>query len=102
MTEDEIDFVQKLLRRVSEGRLGSAKNGAEQVMAHSLFNGMDWKALYDKKLPAPIIPVVGSRTDFQHLDDGFTGLKPPAILDNSENIETRTHQIFWDFDFSAE
>lgn len=46
------DLVKKLLVRDKAKRIGSSKNGAEDIKKHKWFRGLNWAALYNKQLPA--------------------------------------------------
>jgi hypothetical protein len=39
------------------------KNGAIDIKSHPWYAAMNWKALLDKKLKAPFIPIVKSLSD---------------------------------------
>jgi len=45
----------ELLQREPEDRLGF-KNGAEDIMAHEFFEGVDWSAAASKLTEIPFIP----------------------------------------------
>lgn len=58
MPHDAVDLIRKLLVREPEGRLGYHK-GAEEIMEHGFFHGMDWAALYRKEVTPPFRPTGG-------------------------------------------
>lgn len=82
LAEDAIDFIRELLRVEPERRLGSGTNGADQVMAHTLFTGINWDDLYHKRVPVPFTPTVADRTDAHYFDSEF------ALLDMSSTVDT--------------
>lgn len=54
---DAKDLIEKLLVVDVTKRLGGTRGGgAVEVMAHPWFAGIDWDALYKRKLRAPINP----------------------------------------------
>ena len=52
---ESADFINKLLLRKVENRLGS-KNGAKEIKEHPWLKYYPWKELENKTLPAPFIP----------------------------------------------
>jgi serine/threonine protein kinase len=90
LTRDAIDFIQKLLSKDPETRLGSGRNGADQVMAHAIFRGIDWDGLYHKRVPAPFIPKAASRLDVSSFDPEFALLDTSADIDTQESMSSRT------------
>jgi hypothetical protein len=52
----------------TEERLGFGPNGASDVKSHTWFSRVDWKAITDKTVKAPFIPIISSREDTQHFD----------------------------------
>jgi hypothetical protein len=52
---ESADFINNLLMRKAEERLGT-KKGASELKAHSWLKYYPWSELQDKKLPAPFIP----------------------------------------------
>ena len=51
-----------------ERRLGSGKTGAEEIKKHKWFGRLDWAALQQKRLPAPIKPKVTRPLDTSNFD----------------------------------
>jgi serine/threonine protein kinase len=45
------DLIKKLLSSDRTKRLGNMKGGAEDVKRHKWFKGVDWQALYDRRIP---------------------------------------------------
>eukprot|EP00917_Polyrhabdina_sp_WS-2016_P017416 GHVP01037635.1.p1 GENE.GHVP01037635.1~~GHVP01037635.1.p1 ORF type:complete len:321 (-),score=64.88 GHVP01037635.1:2628-3590(-) len=50
------DLILKLLVKTPEDRLGSGRDGAEEVKNHPWFESMDWESLRNKKIKPPFIP----------------------------------------------
>ena len=93
MTMDTIDFIQKLLSKEPERRLGSGTNGApppDQVMAHSFFAEINWDDLRHKRVPGPFVPTAAAnpnRTDTSNfVDSQFPLLDTPSIINTSEGM----------------
>jgi serine/threonine protein kinase len=83
---DAIDFIQKLLQKDPERRLGSITNGADQVMAHAFFCRINWDDLYHKRIPAPFVPTVLGGTDISHFVSEFTLSDTQAVMENQEGM----------------
>lgn len=62
------DLVRKLLTADRTKRIGNLKNGAEDIKKHKWFRGLNWAALYNKQIPAPIVPEVEGPSDTRHYD----------------------------------
>jgi serine/threonine protein kinase len=86
MSRNTIDFIQNLLSKDPETRLGSGSKGADKVMAHAFFSEINWDELYHKRVLAPFVPVVANRIDVSNFDSTFTILDKPAIIDTPESI----------------
>lgn len=75
------DLIQSLLNRDVTKRLGNLSGGANDVIRHPWFEGVDWQALLAKRIPAPIVPVqthAGDSANFQKYD-AFDIAKMPAL-----------------------
>jgi serine/threonine protein kinase len=89
MTSGSIDFIQNLLSKDPETRLGSGASGAEKVMAHAFFDEINWDDFFHKRVPAPFIPTVANRVDCSNFDSEFDILDTSAILDSSESTSSK-------------
>ena len=54
-SNDSVDFVNKLLKRKEDKRLGS--KGIEEIKQHSWFKNFDWIGVKNIKVNAPFIPI---------------------------------------------
>lgn len=63
------DLIKKLLVHDRTRRLGSMKNGTEDVKCHKWFKVIDWNLVYQRKLKAPIIPKLAHPGDTRNFDD---------------------------------
>lgn len=68
LSEASKDFLRHLLARNPDERLGSGSNGAEDVMKHSFFEGVNWDDLYHQRTSPPFKPVVDSPIDVKYFD----------------------------------
>lgn len=86
------DLIQALLTRDVTKRLGNLSGGANDVIRHPWFEGVDWHALLNKTIPAPIIPVqshAGDSANFQKYD-AFDITKMPALQQQRQSPVTNT------------
>lgn len=63
------DLIKKLLVNDRTRRLGSMRNGAEDVKRHRWFRGTNWDDVLEKKLKPPIVPKVSHDGDTGNFDD---------------------------------
>jgi serine/threonine protein kinase len=56
ISDSAADVIFKLLQVNPEKRLGSGKTGADEIKQHRFFSRIDWNALEQRKIPAPIKP----------------------------------------------
>ncbi|KAI0797848.1 cAMP dependent protein kinase [Abortiporus biennis] len=84
------DLIKAFLHPDRSKRLGNLIGGAEDVLQHPWFRGVDWDALERREIRAPIIPHVTSLDDTRHFSrlplppaDEIPGLireeQPPAL-----------------------
>jgi len=85
------DLVSQLLVVQPTKRLGVVKGGAQLVKDHPWFRGFNWSALLKRKLKAPIIPKVKSKTDTSNFDEFVE-----AVNEVKEYVDDGTG---WDADF---
>ena len=87
----EVYFLQKLLSRDPELRLGSGPTDAEEVMKHEYFAGIDWDGLYHKRVSAPFVPLINENTDTSNFDAEFPSTRP--VLTPVQSGETKILSI---------
>jgi hypothetical protein len=61
-----------------ERRLGSGPTGATEIKQHKWFSRLDWQAMVNKTLPAPINPKLKNPLDTSNFDS-FDAPEPPAV-----------------------
>ena len=81
---EAIDFINKLLERKQEKRLGS-KNGVKELMAHPWLKYYPWEDLKEKSLPPPFIPEQSDNFDKKYCE---------SIEKISEETKIRYEEIF--------
>jgi len=60
--------LRKLLNTDQSQRLGSAKNGGDEIKREQWFVGVSWTDVYNRKVEPPIKPVVTSADDTANFD----------------------------------
>jgi serine/threonine protein kinase len=91
-----------MLQRDVSLRLGS--RGADEIKSHAFFEGLDWHAVYERKVEAEFKPPVGGDTDVACFEAEFTSEAPvDSVVDTSvlsSTAKERTH--FEGFTYAAE
>jgi classical protein kinase C len=101
MPRDSVSILQKLLTREPEARLGSGPTDAQEIMSHAFFRNVDWDDIYHKRVPAPFIPTLKSRTDTSNFDSEFTSVTP--VLTPVQSVLSQAMQEeFRGFSYSAD
>ena len=86
LSEEAKDVIRKLLEKNPKNRLGS-KEGIEEIKRHPFFASIDFKAVEEKKLPAPFIPELENDTDVQYFDEEFTNEEVGMSYIPKKNME---------------
>jgi serine/threonine protein kinase/CRP-like cAMP-binding protein len=58
----------KLLHPNPFHRLGSGRNGLQEIKTHAFFDGLDWEALESMKIKAPYLPPITNIMDTSHFE----------------------------------
>ena len=56
LSEDLRDFMRCLIQPDVTKRYGNLRNGVDDIKTHKWFSGLDWMAVFNKRLSAPMIP----------------------------------------------
>jgi len=57
------DLIKSFLCADRSLRLGCTKSGPDDVKGHKWFRGVDWKIVFERKIPPPWVPKVKSSQD---------------------------------------
>ena len=76
ISEESTIFMDLLLEREPEVRLGWGEEDAEEVKAEEFFNQFNFEALLAKKIPAPFVPKLKNLEDVSYFDEKFTQAIP--------------------------
>ena len=66
------DLMSKFMENDPKKRLGSGKNGWEDIKNHPYFNDVNWDDAYNKKLKPPFLPNIDNETDTKYFEKTFT------------------------------
>ncbi|CAD8178715.1 unnamed protein product [Paramecium octaurelia] len=101
-SENSLDFVNQLILRKPERRLGS--NGIEEILHHSWLKGYPWDDLLKKKVQALYVPgAVDDNFDFQNQISEETQLNDDQQLENQVLLRRDTVQSLFDgYNFDVE
>ena len=61
-----------------ERRLGSGPTGATEIKQHKWFSRLDWQAMTNKTMAAPIKPKISNPLDTSNFDN-FDAPEPPPV-----------------------
>lgn len=61
-------LIRKLLHTDQAQRIGSAKNGGDEIKREQWFVGVSWTDVYEKKVKPPVKPTVKSAGDTENFD----------------------------------
>lgn len=91
------DLISKLLDRNPKTRLGSGKSDADEIKAHPFFNGIDWKAVFEKKIKPEWVPTLKSLTDVTNFDEEFLAEPTGFSFEDPSLIDDETQKSFVGF-----
>lgn len=87
-------LLEGLLRRDPALRLGASAQDADEIKRHPFFFGIDWLAVYSRRLTPPFKPNVTSQTDVKYFDREFVDMPtinslevPAGVLRQEEVID---------------
>jgi len=92
------DLIKKLLTTNLTRRLGNLKGGAADVKKHAFFEGIDWDAVYNKRLVPPIIPDVDFEGDTRNFDS-YENEPDDFDIGKSLNLQPTEDDPFKTFSF---
>ena len=69
MSPEARDLIAGLCTVNPANRLGNISGGSQRVKAHPFFRGIDWEALYYRRVKGPIVPKLAHAADASNFDD---------------------------------
>lgn len=79
-----IDFVNKLIQRIPENRLGF--HGVEEVKNHEVFNGFEWDKLIRKEVESPFKFDSEANFDYEHVNKKWSVIDEKVSNLNSQKL----------------
>mmetsp|Transcript_37501 Transcript_37501/g.49301 ORF Transcript_37501/g.49301 Transcript_37501/m.49301 type:complete len:127 (-) Transcript_37501:220-600(-) len=76
-----------LLKRNPRERLGS--RSVDDIKRHIFFDGIDWDAMYERRLPTPFIPKIEGDLDLRNIDKMFTKERPAETPEQSMLLQKK-------------
>jgi len=80
------DLISKLLVIDITKRLGCMRGGAADVKQHPWFAGLDWDALYHKRMTGPLCPSVAASGDTSNYHDDGGGARSPRPFTGDQDL----------------
>ena len=99
ISDEAKDFLGRLLTKDQKERFG-INGGFEEIKKHPFFNGIDFKSLEEKKIPAPFKPVIKDALDVSNFDEEFTSedLALSEITEKNMDLIKNNQEKFDEFD----
>ncbi|CAD7945964.1 unnamed protein product [Amoebophrya sp. A120] len=84
------DILRKLLNRDTSRRLGASQRDGMEVMEHMFFDGMDWRAVLQRRIMPPFAPQIQLEhaLDMRFFDEEFVRMDPNNSDSDSEDNGT--------------
>ena len=80
------DLIKNILKTDLTRRFGNLRAGVNDIKYHKWFKDTDWVGLYEKRLPAPLIPTIRSLDDTSQFEEYSEGALQAAELDEFTDI----------------
>ncbi|TPX65756.1 hypothetical protein SpCBS45565_g04935 [Spizellomyces sp. 'palustris'] len=75
------DLIKRLLTADRTKRLGNLKDGSEDIKRHKWFRGVDWQALLNRAVQAPIVPVISHPGDTRNFESY------PELMEEDQKLQ---------------
>jgi hypothetical protein len=95
MSPEARDIIGGLCNVDVSKRLGNIQGGAGTVKSHPWFRKIDWEAMYNRKLPGPIIPHLRGPADTRNFDDYDP--EPEGRAPYTDEMRNKHEMAFKDF-----
>ncbi|PRP78948.1 protein kinase 2 [Planoprotostelium fungivorum] len=102
VSQDAQSFLEGLLTREVDKRLGSGPDGANEIKRHPFFKEIDWEALERKEIEPPFKPKVRSSSCVNNFDVAFTNEVPTDSLPEGSTVSDQKDTHFDEFTYTAE
>ena len=71
VSPESADFVEQLLIKNPNERIGCRAGGVDEIKNHPWFAEIDWEKLLYKQIPPPYVPNVSEADDVSKIDPDF-------------------------------
>jgi len=71
LDKDAKSWIERLLDRTPESRIGSGANGRKDIEKHAFFKGMDWSKMEKQQIPPPYVPKIKNPKKAECFDSEF-------------------------------
>ena len=95
------DILRGLLERDPSKRLGSSREGAEELKRHPFFRDIDWDMLYHRKVEPEFKPHLACATDTKYFDEEFTSQTPKDSYVEAKPLSEASQLAFNGFSYAA-
>lgn len=83
-TQDIIDFVNRLIQRKPENRLGF--HGPDELKNHYFLKGFDWESFYAKEMKSPFVVDGENNFDYEHVMKKWDPIQERITPHNSQKL----------------
>ena len=102
VTPSTADYLDRLLERDPEKRLGCLEDKGQPIRRHPFFAPIEWAKLESGQLEPPFKPKVKSRSDVSNFDDDFTFQEAKLTPSDTRLIMSIDQSNFTGFSFTNE
>jgi protein-serine/threonine kinase len=89
-----------LLCRDPQRRLGGGPSDGEEVKQDTFFSGVDWQAVFDRRVQPPFKPSVSRESDVKYFEEEF--LQLPAVNSEDNILGAQDVKYFEGFSYTDE
>lgn len=87
------DLLENLLKKDPAKRLGTVKD-AESIKTNPWFEGVNWRALFEKQYEAPFTPRINNEFDLSNFDPEFTEIAINSMSYNDGLTDAMKNQNY--------
>ena len=95
-SEEAKDLINKLLVIDPSKRLGSGKDGIQNLKHHPYFKNINWEELRELKVTPPFIPEINDDTDVKYIEDNISENKENDINEKDSDFDNYVNFSYYD------
>lgn len=80
------DFINKMIQRKPQNRLGSGE-GTSEIKNHPWLRNFPWKDLNEKKIKAPFIPLNEDNFDQRNINEEWRDVEDDDFIENEQSLQ---------------